>query len=162
MDFELSSSGRSALKDHVKEKNIKKFYRKKNNFFLPKIKAIYNVIEEPTNSVADGQQTLKDVFASTYSVRAEIMWTLKNIMIGYSVCSNDDLSLTFAAMIHKLTRTFNMARTKSMCVINHGLAPYFKSLLKTSVDRSDIFSFLFDECLNEGIETSEMDLNVRL
>ena len=49
-----------------------------------------------------------------------------------------------------------------MCVINHGLAHYFKSLLKTSVDRSDIFSFLFDESLNEGIETSEMGLNVRL
>ena len=90
------------------------------------------------------------------------MWTLKNIMTGYSVRSNDDLSLTFAAMFHELTRTFNMARTKSMCVINHGLAPYFKSLLKTSVDRSDIFSFLFDESLNEGIETSEMGLNVRL
>ena len=48
-----------------------------------------------------------------------------------------------------------------MYVINHGLAPYFKSLLKTSIDRSDIFSFSFDENLNEATQTSEMDLYVR-
>ena len=48
-----------------------------------------------------------------------------------------------------------------MCVINHGLAPCLKSLLKTSIDRSDIFSFLFDESLNEATQTSEMDVYVR-
>ena len=35
-------------------------------------------------------------------------------------------------------------------MINHGLAPYFKSLLKTSLDRSDVSSFSFDESLNEA------------
>ena len=102
-----------------KEKNIKKFYRKKNNFFLPKNKAPHIVIEELTNSVADGWQTLEDVLLSTDSIRAEIVWTLKSVMSGYSVRSNDDLSLTFAAMFPEL----NMTSTKSTYVINHGLAP---------------------------------------
>ena len=82
-------------------------------------------------------------------------------MSSYSVRSNDDLSLTFATMFPELKRTFNMPRTKSMYVINHGFALYFKFLLKTSIDRSDIFSFLFDESLNEATQTSEMDLYVR-
>ena len=64
-------------------------------------------------------------------------------------------------MFPELKRTLNMTRTKSMYVINHGLAPYFKSLLKASIDRSDIFSFSFDESLNEATQTSEMDLYVR-
>ena len=73
-------------------------------------------------------------------------------MSGYFVLSNDDLTLIFAAIFPKLKRTFNMARTKSMDVINHGLAPYFKSSLKTSIDRPDIFSFLFDESLHESFK----------
>ena len=79
-----------------KEKSIKKFYRKKNFFFffLPKSNTPHIVIEEPTNSVADGQQTLEDVLVPSDSVRAEIMWSLKSVMSGYSVRSNDDLSFT--------------------------------------------------------------------
>ena len=68
-----------------------------------------------------------------------------------SVLSNDDLTLIFAAIFPKLKRTFNMART-SMDVINHGLAPYFKSSLKTSIDRPDIFSFSVDESLHESFK----------
>ena len=156
--IELFSSGRSALTDHVKRKKHKEILSKKNNFFLPKNKAPHIVIEEPTNSVADGQQTLEDVLVSTDSGRAEIIWALESVMSGYSVSSNDDLSPTFAAMFPEFKRTFNMARTKSLYVINHGLAPYFKSLIKTSIDRPDIFSFSFDESLNEATQTSEMDL----
>ena len=106
-----------------KEKNIKKFYRKRTISSYQKTKAPHIVIEEPTNSVADGQQTLEDVLVSTDSVRAEIIWTLKSVMSGYSVRSNDDLSLTFAAMFPELKRIFNMTSTKSTYVINHGLAP---------------------------------------
>ena len=50
-----------------------------------------------------------------------------------------------------------MTRMKSMYVINHGRAPYFWS----SIDRSDICSFSFDESLNGATQTSEMDLYVR-
>ena len=108
-----------------KEKKQRNSIRgKKFFFFLPKNKAPHIVIEEPTNSVADGLQTLEDVLVSTDSVRAEIFWTLRSAMSGYSVRSDDDLSLTFAAMFPKLKRTLNMARTKTIYVITHGLAPF--------------------------------------
>ena len=118
-------------------------------------------MREPTNSVADGQPALEDLIVPSDSVTAEISWTLKSVMSGYSVRSNNDLNLTFAVMFPKVKRTFNMTRTKSIYVIKHGLAPYFKYLLKTSLDRSNIFSFSFNESLNEVTQTSEMDLYVR-
>ena len=76
---------------------------------------------------------------------------------GYCVRSNDDLSLTFTAMFPELKKTFNMTRMKSIYAINHGRTPYFWS----SIDRSDICSFSFDESLNGATQTSEMDLYVR-
>ena len=82
-------------------------------------------------------------------------------MSSYSVCSNYDLSLTCTAIFPKLKTTFNIARTKSIDVINHGLAPCFKSLLKTSTGRFDVFLFSFDESLKEATQTSEMDLYIR-
>ena len=102
--IELSLSRCSALTDHAKGKKTQRNSIRGKNFFffLPKNKAPHIVIEEPTNSVADGLQTLEDVLASTDSVRAEIIWTLRSVMSGYSVHSDDDLSLTFAAMFLKL------------------------------------------------------------
>ena len=156
----LPSSGRSALANHAKGKNIKKFYQKKI-IFTKKLSFPHIVMREPTNSVADGQPTLEDLIVSSDSVTAEIIWTLKSVMSGYSVRSNSDLNLTFAVMFPKVKTIFNTTRTKSMYVIKHGLAPYFKYLLKISIDRSNIFSFSFNESLNEVTQTSEMDLYVR-
>ena len=80
-------------------------------------------------------------------------------MSGYSVRSNNDLILTFAAMFPS-SKGHLIWPGPNLCMwVNHGLAPYFKSLLKTSIDRSDFFSFSFDESLSEP--TSEMDLYVR-
>ena len=48
-----------------------------------------------------------------------------------------------------------------MYVINHSIAPYFKSLQKVGIEKSDMFSFSFDENLNEATQISEMDLYIR-
>ena len=73
-------------------------------------------------------------------------------MSGYSIHSNNDLFETFSAMFpeFKSVKVFSMARTKSMYVINHSIAPYFKSLLKAEIEKSDRFSFSFDESLHEA------------
>ena len=72
--------------------------------------------------------------------------------------SNDDLRKTFAAMFPQLKNLykFNLARTKSMYVINHGLAPFFKSMLNDSLQKFNIHVFSFDESLNEVTQTCEM------
>ena len=83
---------------------------------------------------------------------------------GFSVRTNDDLNETLSAMFpdSKIARNFSMARTKAMYAINHGIAPYFKSLLLSSInDTSDIHVYSFDKSLNEITETCKMDLYVR-
>ena len=50
---------------------------------------------------------------------------------------------------------------KSFCNVNHELVPYFKMLLQTILEKSEILSFSFDESLNEITQTSKIDLFVR-
>ena len=45
--------------------------------------------------------------------------------------------------------------------INHGIAPYFKFLLLSSINTSYIHVYSFNESLNEVTQTCEMDLYVR-
>ena len=61
----------------------------------------------------------------------------------------------------KIAEVFSMGRTKSMCLINHGLAPFFKSLLLSELNRSYIFVFSFDERLNQVTQTCEINVYVR-
>ena len=84
-------------------------------------------------------------------------------MSGYSIHSNNDLFETFSAMFpeFKSVKLFSLVRTKSMHVINHSIAPYFKSLLKAEIEKLNMFSFSFDESLHEATQTSEMDLYIR-
>ena len=60
-----------------------------------------------------------------------------------------------------ITQQFSMGCVKSMYVINHWLAPFFKSQLTDDLEKSDIHVFSFDESLNDVTQTSEMDLYVR-
>ena len=61
----------------------------------------------------------------------------------------------------KIAEAFSMGRTKSMYMINHGLAPFFKSLLLSELNKSDIFIFSFDESLNQVTQTCKMVVYVR-
>ena len=62
----------------------------------------------------------------------EIIWILKSIICSrYSKRSCDEQFCTLKAMFpdSKIAEAFSVGRTKSMYMINHGLAPFFKSLL---------------------------------
>ena len=48
-----------------------------------------------------------------------------------------------------------------MCVINHGLAPFFKSMLNDSLQKSKINVFCFDGSLNDVTQTCVMDMYIR-
>ena len=73
-------------------------------------------------------------------MKAEIIWILKSICNGYSNRSCEQLNSTLKAMFpdSKIAEAFLMGRTKSMYLINHGLAPFFKSLLLSELNKSDI------------------------
>ena len=102
-------------------------------------------------------------FHNADCIKAEIIWTLKSVLGGFSIRVNDDLNETLSAMFpnSKIAANFSMARTKAMYAINHGTEPYFKSLLLSSIDTSDIHVYSFDESLNEVTQTCEINLYVR-
>ena len=66
--------------------------------------------------------------------------------------SNDYLGKTFADMFSQLKSLYNcnLARTKSMYVINHGLAPFIKSMLNDSLHRG--YTDLRDGYLDKVME----------
>ena len=109
------------------------------------------------------QQTLDNISFDRQSTIAEIIWILKTVLSGHSMLLNDDLWKTFANMFPQLKSLYNfyVACTKSMYVINHGLAPFFKSMLNGSLQKSTIHVFCLDESLNQVTETCEMDMYVR-
>ena len=57
---------------------------------------------------------------------------------------------------NKVAEKFQMGRKKLMYVVNYGLFPYFKQILK-----SPLIVALFHESLSKTSQKSEMDLHVR-
>ena len=112
---------------------------------------------QPEDAKQKKLQTWDNISFDRQSTTAEIIWILKTVLSGHSMCSNDDLGKTFAAMFPQL----NLARTKFMYVINHGVASLFKSMLNNSLQKSNIHVFCFDESLNEVTRTCEMDMYIR-
>ena len=144
-----------------------------NSFFLPQKKkkdesnspSQISDLESPKSSSATvGQQALDSCIIISNVVKAEIIWTLKIVDHGFSLRSRDDQSDLFSTMFlgSAVARGFQMGRTKTMYEITHGLAPCFKSILNDAIGRSDVYTYLFDESLNEVTQSSEMDRHVRL
>ena len=159
----LSPRGRSALTDHGKGKRCTAIVDKRKNFFKQKLKLS---TEESTASSGEtifsneqSPEILEMHFHNADCIKAEIIWTLKSVLGGFSVQANDDLNETPSAMFpdSKIARNFSIARTKAMYAINN-IAPYFKSMLLSSINTSDIHVDSFDESLNEVAQTCEMDL----
>ena len=61
----------------------------------------------------------------------------------------------------KLPEILVWQEPRAMYAINHGIPPYFKYFLLSSINASDIHVYSFDDSLNEVTQTCEMDLYVR-
>ena len=96
--------------------------------------------------------------------KQKLFGLLKSICSGYSNRSCEQLNSTLKAMFpdSKITEAFSMGRTKSMYLINYWLAPLFKSLLLSKLNKSDIFVFSFDENLNQVTQCNVTELKVNV
>ena len=95
-------------------------------------------------------QTVIDGFVTkTEKTKAEVIWMLKSVISGFSNRSCEGLSNTFTSMFpdSKIAKEFALGRQKAMYLSTFGIAPYFKSLLKSEVDGSPILVISFDESL---------------
>ena len=142
--------------------NIQRQLKKIQNFFTSAKKSTDSIA--PFSSAQEGKQQMLDVQVHNADVvKAKIIWILKSICCGYSKKSCGQLNCTLKAMFldSKIAEAFSMGRTKSMHMINHGFAPFFKSFLLSKWSKSDIFVFSFDESLNQVTQNCEMDVYVR-
>ena len=151
------------LTDHGKGQKHRIALSKKQNFLKPRSSMSSSETAPLSPSVlAEKQSTIELHLEKSSAMKSEIIWTMKSVMSGYSACSNEDMNETLAAMFpeFKATKLFQMSQSKSVYVVNHGLAPYFKSFLKINLHKADFLVYSFDKSLNDATQTTEMDLHV--
>ena len=61
----------------------------------------------------------------------------------------------------KVAEEFSMSISKVSFIVDHGLAPYFKTILKDEIKESDCNMLSFDESLNGITQTCQMDVLVQ-
>ena len=171
--IELSSSGCSGLTDHAKGMKHISAVNKVSTFFQFKISKTSVPVPAKNNhvnstvvvdSAISSNQGILDTFViNLHFIKAEIIWSLKYVTNGFSNRANDELTETFAAIFpdSRIAKSFSLARAKSLYTVTHGLAPYFKSVLVSTLDKSDVHVYSFDESLNDVTQICEMDLHVR-
>ena len=135
------------MNDHGKSKKHRNFLSKVQNFFKLKSSTSSSETASLTPSVsAEKQSTIEPHLEKSGGTKAEIICSLKPVMSGYCACSNKDMNETLAAMFPEFeaTKSFQMSRLKSMYGQYHGLALYFKSVLKTNLHKTDVLLYSFD------------------
>lgn len=181
-NFALGNMGIKALKSHAKGKshNIKlEESRAMSNFFKPKSSSSTSntlTSETVTTSLPDvsktvdltstslsSQSTISSKFHDGGKLNAEIRWTLKHILNGYSDNSCKETLQTFITMFPDslIAAEMELGPNKMKYITNHGLAPHFKSILKADVTASEWVVASFDESLNKVTQDCEMDILVR-
>ena len=82
------------------------------------------------------QPTVEVLVEKAQVQNTEIVWLLKLITSGFSNKSCEELSETLRCMFSDshIVKGFKVSRTKAQYTVNPGIAPYFKTLLKTNID----------------------------
>ena len=140
-------SGESSLADHGKSQKHRNVLSKVQNFFKLRSSTSSSETASSTPSVsAEKQSTIELYLENSSATKTEIICTLKSVMSGYCARSNKDMNETLATMFPEFeaTKSFQMSRLKSMYGQYHGLALYFKSVLKTNLHKTDVLLYSFD------------------
>ena len=96
---------------------------------------------------------------------AEVLWALKICDSHYSHNSSEGSNLLFQRMFpdSAIASAFKCGEMKSAYLINHGIAPHFKSLLSEKLKSGSCeFVLLFDESMNSKMQNKQMDFHVLL
>ena len=181
-EMTLSNMGTSALTSHAKSSCHIKVIQGANPlsrlFFTTPSSQSSAIIQSSSQSAsiqsssstskqkdenADGNAAEMPLDDAEIALNAEIRWALKCVTAHYSYRSNMDNRLLFQAMApgYKPFERFHMSKDKVRYYIVYGLAPFFKSLLIEALNKSPYLTVMFDESLNDNIQTNQMDIQVR-
>ena len=97
-------------------------------------------------------------------LKAETLWALNMVSKNYSFRSSEGSSKLFQAMFpdSAIAKDFSCAERKSSYLIAFGLAPYLQGQLRVRVKEACDYVLLFDESLNDRLQSKQMDVLVRL
>ena len=109
------------------------------------------------------QNTIPSTFQDGGKINAEVRWSLKHVLAGYnnnSVCNSCDL---FEVMFpgSKIASQMELGRIKLMYIVNFGIAPYFRKILKNEIVNSEWYTISFDESRNKVVQECEMGIIIR-
>ena len=162
--FALSNIGEGALANHATSKIHTKKTEVVASFFKKSEKQQQcGEVEDVSNATAKVQAPLELVVSEPLKIQAEIRISLFYVMNGYSNNSIDSLFdlLSISFPDSKTAPRIKMKRTKLSYGIQHGLYPYFKSILEDNLKKADCYVISFDESLNEFTQNCQMDLLAR-
>ena len=136
--FDIGNMGIAALESHAKGDKHK---IKLSSSATVNIQQLYKA----TNQSGD-KGTLKSFVVSSAVIAAEIKWALKIVtwhFLFHSYLDINDLFLSMFSDSH-ISKSFKLSKTKCAYLINFGIAPYFKEVLRKEIVNAPVFSLLFD------------------
>ena len=79
------------------------------------------------------------------------MWALKQVYSGLSDNSCKNVVSLFQSMFpdSQIAQKMRLEPNKLKYMVNHGIAPYMKDILRDDVRKSDWYVVLFDEFMND-------------
>ena len=137
--FDIGNMGIAPLESHTKGDKHK---MKLSSAGAVNIQELYKA----TNQSGD-KGTLKSLVVSSAVMTAEIKWALKIVTSYFSFRFCLDINELFRSMFNDshIAKSFKLSKTKCACLINFGIAPYFKEVLRKEIVNAPVFSLLFDD-----------------
>ena len=137
--FSVASHGKTSLTLHASGEKHKSRMPSNTQSTLAPFVATSQVKDSKTDDQKESEQSssssIKDYFTSEALADAEILWVLDVIPNNYSLNSYRNKNELFSKMFRdcRIAQSFAVGSTKCSCMINFGLAPYFKSFPEESL-----------------------------
>ena len=182
--FDVRNMGEAALKSHMNGKKHQeqvKPLKKSSSLINNTMELQPETTDQDAGNGDDSQMTVaqwvtpatltvKDVKPAAIATKndvlsAEVLWALKICTSHYSHNSSEGSNLLFQRMFpdSDIASAFKCGEMKSAYLINHGIAPHFKSLLSDRLRSGSCeFVLLFDESMNSKTQNKQMDFHVRI
>ena len=97
-------------------------------------------------------------------LKAETLWALNLVAKNYSFKSCEGTGELFQAMFpdSAITKQFQCAETKARYMVTFGIAPHLQRQVRDLVKEAKDYVVLFDESLNDALQSKQLDVLVRL
>lgn len=117
----------------------------------------------PSTSTSKTQGVLPSSISKTDTLKAEILWCLKVVEDHQSFHSCQGNNELFRRMFpdSAIAKNFQLSESKCKYMTVFGLGPYVQDLVRAHIKESSHYVILFDESLNQKLQSKQMDFLIR-